>query len=351
MALAQSPYIHNVHRRHPSAPGPIVHVQPTRTPGLLSLSKPPRAPKTDHKASPRPKPAQATARSPKPVHAEAAQQAPPQQRPEARGRQHPQGKRTHQPQQRSASHAAPTRRRQPSPDPFRAAPPQQPTAAPPPPTANKRRSPPPASAPIPVPPLPANVNNSNNNNVLSRSDPVASHMPLAARRKPIRTQTLDSWDQFPVCDDTADDDLLERPTTPTPRSPVRPKPTLHLSEPRTPTRRSRLPEPPRTAPLSSVSPGAFPFPVHNTSPTPNNNGPSPHASPKRRADRRAKHLSEGVVMPPLFPFVFDSPSGEPRRSRSSERSDGNGNGTTTLFASSMFQNSPSPEELPPPLFA
>ncbi|KAJ7640776.1 hypothetical protein DFH06DRAFT_622139 [Mycena polygramma] len=350
MALAhQSPFLHT-HRRHPSAPPPIVQVQPTRTPGLLSLSRPAKV--KEHKASPRPKPAQAASRSPKPAHAEAA---PPRPTQESRGRQHPQSKRLQQP--RSASQAAPARRRQPSPDPFSAGAAPQPTAAAPPP--NKRRSPH-ASTPIPVPALPQGVVSSNTaSNAVSRSDPVLSHMPhTVPRRRPTRTATLDSWDQFPVCDDTVDLDVdsSERPSTPSPTSsPTRPRPALRLSEPRTPTRRSRFPEPPRTAPLSSATPGAFPFPPHaNASPPPSNNGASPHASPKRRADRRAKHLSEGVVLPPLFPFVFGgAANGEQRRSRSTERSGSEpasmANGTT-LFASSMFQNSPSPEELPPPSF-
>ncbi|KAJ7927425.1 hypothetical protein B0H13DRAFT_1033810 [Mycena leptocephala] len=353
MNLAQSPYIHQ-HRRHPSAPHPIVQVQPTRTPGLLSLSKPQRTPKTDHKSSPRPKQQQQpAARSPRPAPAESA--AP--HAPEVRGRN--QGKRPQQ--QRSASHAAPARRRQPSPDP---APTTTTATAPVAPPPNKRRHPnPAASTPIPVPSLPSAVTV---NTILSRSDPVLSHMP-PRRRQPQRTSTLDSpfaWDQFPVCDDTIDAESASRPSTPTP-SPTaerRPRPALHLSEPRTPTRRSRLPEPPRTAPLSSVSPGAFPFPTHaspahaaNANHGGSSTTPSPHSSPKRRADRRAKHLSEGVVLPPLFPFQFGT---EARRSRSSERDGAQAQGMSgpqtqaqTLFASSMFQNSPSPEELPPPLFA
>ncbi|KAJ6495353.1 hypothetical protein C8R45DRAFT_1094994 [Mycena sanguinolenta] len=339
-SLAQSPqqFIH--HRRNPSAP--VVHVQPTRTPGLLSLSKPPR----QAKASPRPKPAVATQRSPKPAPAQAVE----------RGRQQANHNNSHNSsnspsintshnKRRSASQAAPARRRQPSPDPF--------ASAAPPPNHNKRRHPN-ATNPIPVPPpLPVHAQN------LSRSDPVLSHMPR--RRQPQRTTTLDSatfapassaFDEFPICDDMTE--AGSRPSTPSPPSPTtarRPKPALHLSEPRTPTRKSRLPDPPRTAPLSNISPGSFPFPPAAPATT-----PSPHASPKRRADRRAKHLSEGVALPTLFPFVFPKEEQdfshatlEPR-SRSTERHSSEPPNPNTKFASSMFQNSPSPEELPPPLF-
>ncbi|KAJ7359071.1 hypothetical protein DFH08DRAFT_952250 [Mycena albidolilacea] len=353
MSPAQSP-IH-YHRRHPSAP--VVQVQPTRTPGLLTLSKPPRP----TKASPRPKAAQAVQRSPKPAPAPAQQQAPVA---EPRGRQHQQNNNNHgssnsnnttsnNNKRRSASTTAPARRRQPSPDPFA----PQPSAAPPPSTNKRRHN---ATNPIPVP-----ASKSAHAPSLSHSDPVLSHMPR--RRQPQRTTTLDSASftpyEFPICDDTATD-AGSRPSTPSPPSPTtarRPKPALHLSDPRTPTRKIRLPDPPRTAPLSSISPGSFPFPP--TANTTNGGTPSP-PSPKRRADRRAKHLSEGVVLPPLFPFVF--PRGEQdfaqaalessqRRSQSSEREAPNANGNgmigNGLFASSMFQNSPSPEELPPPLFS
>ncbi|KAJ6612691.1 hypothetical protein B0H10DRAFT_2222882 [Mycena sp. CBHHK59/15] len=342
MSLTQSPFPHT-HRRHPSAPHPAVVVQPTRTPGLLSLSKPqvlkpPRVsqprerhdkpekhdkPPRQDKGSPRPRPAQPAPSADAPLQPAA----------EIRGRQ--QGPKKHQqPQSRSSSHAAPSRRRQPSPDPFRA------TPAPPP---AKRRQ-----MPIPVPPRPSSTQQ------LARSDPVLSHMP---RRKPVRAATLASsptlttpWDAFPICDDTTD--AGSRPASPvpaeeSPRTPTRVRPVLHL--PATPTpapRRSRLPEPPRTAPLTSGTGSSFPFP---TTQTPGG------GSPKRRpaaAARRAKHLSEGVVLPPGFPAAVDAPA--PRRSRSSDRTMSDEDKAAMpegYFASSMFQNSPSPEELPPPLFA
>ncbi|KAJ7037968.1 hypothetical protein C8F04DRAFT_1180080 [Mycena alexandri] len=387
--LAQPAFIHQ-HRRHPSAPPPqVLAVQPTRTPGLLSLSRPPRPPKDHHKGSPKSRPAQpAASRSPKLAEASATAPTPSHDNNvPSRGRNN-----NNPPKQRparSSSHAAPTRRRQPSPDPFRT--PPQTQGAPPP---NKRRGPnaipvPGATRPhVQIPPAP-----SASPSALSRSDPVLSHMPQQRKAKPVpvRAATLDEW---PVCDDMTE--AGSRPSTPTPVSPTqdrrqqqgsggspspsltRPRPVLHLSEPRTPTRRTRLPEPPRTAPLSSVSPGAFPFPASNVNASngnSNNNGGSPHGSPKRRpaaAAKRAKHLSEGFTFPPFNPQYQTQAQGE-RRSRSSERSEGayggvgvgvgagvgQGQGQTyaqaqaqaTLFASSMFQNSPSPEELPPPTFA
>ncbi|KAJ7064801.1 hypothetical protein C8F01DRAFT_775705 [Mycena amicta] len=308
MSLAASPYLYT-HRRHPSAPpvAAAVVVQPTRTPGLLSVSR------KDHRASPKPRQPLPVVRSPRPAPAEAV--APLKPAPEIRGRQQ-QGKRVPQHQQRSSSQAAPSRRRQPSPDPFKTTA----VAAPPP---NKRRQ------PIPVPQKAPVVSDTS---ALSQSDPVLSHMP---RRKPQRATTHDI---FPICDDMTD--AGSRPSTPTPRS----RPELRLSEPRTPTRRSRLPEPPLTAPVSSgATPSSFPFPTTST----------PNSSPKRRpatAARRAKHLSEGVLLPVSFQ---DSPFAPTRRSHSTERQDPDApvDPNALLFASSMFQNSPSPDELPPPLFA
>ncbi|KAJ7167369.1 hypothetical protein C8R43DRAFT_945803 [Mycena crocata] len=331
MSLAQSPFLHT-HRRHPSAPPQQVHVQPTRTPGLLSLSKPPRA-KTDHRGSPKPRQAPPATRSPKPAEAEAVVALKPAAEIRGRGsetRVKPQGPTVASKKQRSSSQAAPTRRRQPSPDPFSSNP-----VAPAPPQPSKRRQ-----LPIPVP-----AKASPNHPQVSHSDPVLSHMP---RRKPQRTFTLDSWDKFPVCDDMTE--AGSRPSTPTPRR--RPDLTL-ATEPQTPPRRSRLPEPPRTAPISSTgaAPASF-FPFPSTS--------TPNSSPKRRpavaaTTRRAKHLSEGVL--PVFPA--DDPEMHAfiaalakRRSRSSERlSDDPTALPDGYFASSQFQNSPSPDELPPPLFA
>ncbi|KAJ7754574.1 hypothetical protein B0H16DRAFT_748513 [Mycena metata] len=241
--LAQPAFVHQ-HRRHPSAPPPqVLAVQPTRTPGLLSLSRPPRTPKDHHKGSPKPRPAQpAASRSPKPTEAPPTAPTPPNDNTNTtRGRNN-----NNQPkhrQGRSSSHAAPTRRRQPSPDPFRSPPQQQ--GAPPP---NKRRGP--NSTPVPVPgPARPQVNTSSSPSALSRSDPVLSHMP-AQRKKPVRAVTLDEW---PVCDDMTE--AGSRPSSPVSPiqdrrqqqgsgSPTRPRPALHLSEPRTPTRKNRLPEPP-----------------------------------------------------------------------------------------------------------
>ncbi|KAJ7913926.1 hypothetical protein B0H13DRAFT_2325919 [Mycena leptocephala] len=322
MNLAQSPYIHQ-HRRHPSAPHPIVQVQPTRTPGLLSLSKPQRTPKTDHKSSPRPKQQQQPAsRSPRPTPAESA--AP--HAPEVRGRN--QGKRPQQ--QRSASHAAPARRRQPSPDP---APTTTTATAPVAPPPNKRRHPnPAASTPIPVPSLPSAVT-------------------------PQRTSTLDRRLRG------TSSPCATTPSTPT-LPPVR-RPPRRLLRPsaapaRTAPQRAAHPHPslsaaraPEDRPALVRLPGAFPFPTHaspahaaNANHGGSSTTPSPHSSPKRRADRRAKHLSEGVVLPPLFPFQFGT---EARRSRSSERDGAQAQGMSgpqtqaqTLFASSCSRTRPAP---------
>ncbi|KAJ7485585.1 hypothetical protein FB451DRAFT_1392319 [Mycena latifolia] len=331
MSLAQSPFVHT-HRRHPSAPPAPVVVQPTRTPGLLSLSRP-KQHRPDPKPSPKPRHAQAATRSPRPAPAEAT--TPLKAAAEIRGRQQQGKKQQQQPQQRSASQAAPSRRRQPSPDPFKASP--NPSPAPP--------KQPRQQQPIPVRPKLAPNPSAG---ALSSSDPVLSHMPRRRLPLPQRSATLDS-DAFPICDDMTDAGA-SRPGTPTPaaaaasarpRTPPstkRERPALTLpAEPRTPPRR-RLPEPPRTAPLAAPA-AFFPFPVTTAT--------GANTSPKRRP-ARAKHLSEGVLLPLLFPAEAAPVPPAPGRARSSERLRAE---AQALFASSMFQNSPSPEELPPPLFA
>ncbi|KAJ7240523.1 hypothetical protein C8J57DRAFT_1245320 [Mycena rebaudengoi] len=347
MNLAQqSPTFSHSHRRHPSAPPQVVGVvvQPTRTPGLLSLSKPHRitqpAQRTHNtKGSPKPPRAQAAHNSPKPAPAVAT---PP---PSDRGRRAVSAKKDNK--RRSESQTTPARRRQPSPDPV------------PPPTTTTTRIAVPAARRQPSPPL-----------LTARSDPVLSHMPavLPRRKPPVRSSTLPA-DEFPICDDTTDAGG-SRPSTPSPAPPSSKRPSLTL--PTTPPRRRNhnIPEPPKTAPLSSsASTGGFPFTTQAPpSPVAHKAGTSfpfptaPDTSPKRRpavaaaAAKRAKHLSDGI--PPFLNLLLQQQAAEKRRSRSSERAGDtpsvpNFHGALPegYFASSMFQNSPSPEELPPPLFA
>jgi hypothetical protein len=164
---------------------------------------------------------------------------------------------------------------------------------------------------------------------LSRSDPVPSHMP-AGRPLPKRASTV-SWhgNGFPICDDT-----LSPPVTPR-RNPV-PLGTV-------------LADGPRTAPLSSMM--AIVPPFFNGAHTGRAVSPTP-------ASRHARTPSDGVFemedislpsdktptdeLKALFGLIGSSQT-TPKRDSSPNKKDG-------FFASSIFQNSPSPDTLPPPAF-
>ncbi|KJA15613.1 hypothetical protein HYPSUDRAFT_207756 [Hypholoma sublateritium FD-334 SS-4] len=353
-----------LHRRHPSAP---VVVQPTRTPGLLAI-KPPRT--TPARALPA---AQRHAKAAKPAKANqvvraaslvsmqpmAAQlQAPSTPSPAAaRGRAHA---KTHKaPVYRSASSTSSVRGkhgRQPSPpintvtittqvplhpapsqaevpvissnlfDPFSAAsPPPSPTLAKPSGRLARRRQMQQAEAPALARPIPAAKPLSYP--ALSRSDPLPSHMRRA----------------FPVCDDQRSE-----PPSP-PATPTRPAHT-HTHAP------------PRTAPLTARAPFGFPFAKGDVS--------SPPRTTLKRHHRRVP--SEGVFAMSSDEDVSSGPGGvvlsrtlfaplpvTPRAAVGGARSVDTGVPLTAeqrtarekagYFASSMFQNSPSPEELPDPL--
>jgi hypothetical protein len=184
---------------------------------------------------------------------------------------------------------------------------------------------------------------------LSRSAPITS--PLS---------TMGGGDAFPVCDDTTDADELTPPSTPTRKA--------------TTWQQTTYDDGPRTAPLSSTS--GFPF-SHTK-------GTSPISTPTP-SHRQRHHLrspSEG-----MFSLSFDEDSAsssdnnanemlfglKPKRggqgrdlrglvhvsnATASTSTTGSGNSSSSaskavkaaLYASSLFQNSPSPDELPPPAF-
>ncbi|KAF8842959.1 hypothetical protein BDN67DRAFT_965132 [Paxillus ammoniavirescens] len=188
-------------------------------------------------------------------------------------------------------------------------------------------TPTPASRPVPVPRSAKHPAHRNN---VSRSAPNPSALPRPENRRTSAALPPD----FPVCDDTTDVEDSSPPSTPTRES------TLHT------TWQQLAHDGPRTAPLATSNGFSFVGPL----------GSSP--SPVRRHYRTP---SEGV-----FNMSFDedmssiSSSSEelkklfgfpPKRygsvGPSATRA---GNDKTGFFASSVFQNSPSPDELPPPAF-
>ncbi|KAJ3930918.1 MAG: hypothetical protein NXY57DRAFT_1039590 [Lentinula lateritia] len=382
-----SPYAH--HRRHPSAP-PVV-VQPTKVPGLLSLSKPvqrqpPSLPK--HRPSPKSKqsspspratPAPETTSVLKPsaeIFANKSTAA------DARGRLHSKSK--EKPTTRSNSHSAVRGRRNNT----RQQSPPLPTSqaeVPPSPTYKSNSSNPfdpflddpnvrskftrPASIPtlatrpsgklarrrqpnlspsssakantlpkaIPVPRSFISVGAN-----LSRSDPSASNVRLRVGN------LFPAGGSFPICDDLTDteDDTDEStpPVTPT-RSRAANRFNLGVSDG------------PRTAPITASSSG-FPFSVSST--------PSPVGRKTVRTHHRVP--SEGI-----FAMSSDEESIThrgangpdidlkallrlaakrlPLSDESEQEREAAAAAAAAYFASSNFQNSPSPEELPPPSFA
>ncbi|OSX61189.1 hypothetical protein POSPLADRAFT_1058119 [Postia placenta MAD-698-R-SB12] len=177
-----------------------------------------------------------------------------------------------------------------------------------------------------------------------------------------------SWNGFPICDDSADladDSDVTPPTTPIRdlcTTPVKGVSTLPVKGGKA--RRPAMPfdrsahSAPRTAPLSSAF-GSYFVPPHPTS--------TPTPAQRRRNHRRVP--SEGVFNMSMDEdssssstpdvFTFDrSPAPGSRRRMSTDLTAMNavegGHASSApqpgFFAGSMFQSSPSPEELPPPSF-
>ncbi|KAL4243342.1 hypothetical protein ABKN59_011530 [Abortiporus biennis] len=150
-----------------------------------------------------------------------------------------------------------------------------------------------------------------------------------------RVSTAPAWD-FPICDDSDD-------VTP-PSTPVRESASVP-SKPGVTWQQESLffDEAPRTAPLSSTFDHA-----HIPSPT-----ASPTPAQRRRHHRRVP--SEGMFSMSMDEDSSSSDAGSPKRReavavRRSPSPSVEGSLPAGFYAGSVFQNSPSPEELPVPAF-
>ncbi|KAK7047425.1 hypothetical protein VNI00_006656 [Paramarasmius palmivorus] len=202
-------------------------------------------------------------------------------------------------------------------------------------------NPAPAPASTPAKAIPVPRRNNPSNSVLSRSAPTSDYVP---HRMPVKASS-EPPDVFPICDDIseagADSDAED------------------MSPPSTPTRtrqsaRFLYDDGPRTAPITASTKS---FPFNNASPIP---------VPARKARKHARVPSEGVFamssdeeastggvgsdeLKALFALL-------PRRRPTVSLSDDEREraaaaaAAAAYFASSNFQNSPSPEDLPPPSF-
>ncbi len=180
---------------------------------------------------------------------------------------------------------------------------------------------PPSSRAIPVPQRPKSIPPS-----LSQSMPAR---PFKGKTTP---DTSD-WKPFPICDDMTDifsDD--EYPSTPS-RSKAK-----------------RFDDGPKTAPLTT-SFGVFPFNVALP--------PSPSPPARKKGRKHVRTPSEGVFHMSSDEDLSSSSSDEQSHRRKTISLMKAGKLTQAemeaavaagYFASSTFQNSPSPEELPPPIF-
>ncbi|KAJ8521374.1 hypothetical protein ONZ45_g1907 [Pleurotus djamor] len=195
---------------------------------------------------------------------------------------------------------------------------------------------------------------------VSRSDPVHSHMPRRSNYRPTPQRSA-THDVFPICDDmtelapesdSEDSELSSELVTP-----VRPKANWQQAS-------AQYDDGPRTAPLSSTTSAYFPF---NSSPSPT---PAVRTSvSKSRKHRRAPSESMGVFhmssdeesTPPsdelkqtLFGLLAPRSGSVGLRVAAAAAAKRDGlelsEKVTGFFASSQFQNSPNPEELPPPAF-
>lgn len=195
-----------------------------------------------------------------------------------------------------------------------------------------------ANSPTKAIPVPRRFNSSSTLN-LSRSEPSVSHIRLARNAKTSR-------DVFPICDDLTEteddsDDDSSPPVTPTR---LRPSPRFALN----------FDDGPRTAPITAT-PSGFPF------------GISPSPSPaSKRVRKHIRTPSEGIFAMSsdeehmglgghdneLKALLGLTAKRLPLSDESEqEREALAAAAAAAYFASSNFQNSPSPEELPPPTFA
>jgi len=207
----------------------------------------------------------------------------------------------------------------------------------------RRRQPPAPSTPTPASSKAIAVPRPNNGRV---TRPHSTMMMNVSRSAPI-TSPIGGMGAFPICDDTTDADGLTPPSTP-----IRSKRATLQS----------FDDGPRTAPLSSTA--GFPFSAGLPSPTP----------PSRHQRHHVRSPSEGVFNMSLdedssssdhaneeLKMVFGSMPKWPGRgpnlrgvvhasNMAHPSSSASKAAKAALYASSLFQNSPSPDELPPPAF-
>ncbi|TFK20903.1 hypothetical protein FA15DRAFT_707694 [Coprinopsis marcescibilis] len=377
-----APAVPHVHRRHPSAP-PTVVVQPTKTPGLLSISKlvvrssPQRhLPSNQRQGTPKsfskPKqPAAVRAPASTEAHMNKKSALPPLQvpsSPAARGRGSKHAREKAQQPKRICSQS-PLRgkhSRQPSPpidlqmqqdpsqvedkldssnlfDPFldnsdsQLSEPQTPTRS----KLSQRRQQRQLPNPVPVPVIsPPKAQQDS----MSRSEPSVSHMRSRTGRK--------FTGGFPICDDMNDEGVAfaVKSDVPTP--------------PATPIRRQAFGD--KSSLVNAPINVGFPFP-YATSPS-NNKGRKHRRAPSEgvfnmSSDEETSGPGGQTLNQNLFGYARRSPGAYPPTTPSPSFSRAGGaaygkelNGSpgdvtkkAGYFASSIFQNSPSPDELPDPL--
>ncbi|KAF7797337.1 hypothetical protein EIP86_008532 [Pleurotus ostreatoroseus] len=203
-----------------------------------------------------------------------------------------------------------------------------------------------AQTPSKAVPVPRAKGNHNAHAQLAHSEPTPSAM--ATPRRPIgRAQTtalpLAEWEEFPVCDET----VLSPPSTP-----VRPSASAKRSG--ATWQQAMLDDAPRTAPLSSTF--TFPFAPAVPCATP---------SPAHRRRHHHRVPSEGVFAMSTDEESSTDSSDELKKTmnamplfghrahtgaRRTPSPPAHGCSPASFYAGSVFQNSPSPDDLPVPAF-
>lgn len=181
---------------------------------------------------------------------------------------------------------------------------------------------------------------------LSMSEPALSHMTTPQRPAGRRTTTglpVADWDEFPVCDET----VFSPPSTP-----VRPSASVPRRLGAT-WQQTMLDDAPRTAPLSSTF--TFPFAPAGPCATPSpahrrrhhrvpSEGVFAMSTDEESSTDSSDELKKAMSSLPLFNHRAHMAA---RRTPSPPAHDSTPAG---FYAGSVFQNSPSPDDLPVPAF-
>ncbi|KAF8069035.1 hypothetical protein FPV67DRAFT_1102404 [Lyophyllum atratum] len=340
------------HRRHPSAPPAVVVVQPTRTPGLLSLSKPIPQRQQPQQRSPRPAPAQ---RSTPKLHL-AVGPAPATPSPAPRGRQakdkaaaaprsnslsaRRQVHRQSSPPSQAEGPSTPTKPNHNSisnSDPFLVSV-QSPTLSSRPSgkLARRRQLQPPQTQPVSIP----TTANNQSAKPVSRSVPLPRHRPAKRTVNLTNNSALLPAFDFPICDDmTEAGDISDADhAPPSPVTPTRPRAPRHIHS-----------KPPPFMPPSVANKNGRPGRNHKRAPSDSGmvfNMSSDESGPESNstADEELRALVRNMA---LARSGMRTPPPAQREGMYEAQAQAQMQG---YFASSVFQNSPSPEELPDPLF-